>query len=394
MELRILNEHDMIQQQELMRYSFEPTKGNYEGIDLEILKKYVNPLTYFGLFDGDVLASSLIVIHFFQKVRGCTFKMAGIAGVATKPEYRRKGLVRKLFDEAFLFCMKENMPISTLYPFKYSYYEQFDYVWVDNLIILTGNISDIKKRIVKGYKVEEEKDYQKAITRVKPLYKQFYDKVEGLIERNKSNNVFERRLDKGYFFFSKNDQGNDTGYIVLRFNDDETIAIREMIAPDIQTRQNLWNFLSLHKDHRKYFKITDYFPHSIQSYPYINEPREITHKFIANSMLRIINLQDVLKNIVYPKTTESIDFELVDNPCKWNNGCWNLTIENGKGKISAIDEKDPIAKIEIKGLTLLLAGFRNTSELLENNFISGSSDDLKKLDRIFPKDWFVVRDWY
>ncbi|MHA1983465.1 MAG: GNAT family N-acetyltransferase [Candidatus Hodarchaeales archaeon] len=394
MEFRILNEDDMIQQQELMRYSFEPKKGNYEEIDLEILKKYVSPLTYFGMFDGDVLASSLIIIHFFQKIRGYTFSMAGVAGVATKPEYRRKGLVRKLFDEAFSFCLKEKMPISTLYPFKYSYYEQFDYVWVDDLIILTGNVSDIKKIETKDYTVEEEKSYEKAIARVKPLYKQFYDNVNGLIERSKSNNVFERRLDKGYFFFSKNNTGKDTGYIVLRFNDEETISVREVIALDKQTRQNLWNFISLHKDQRKYYKISDYYPHSIQSYPYIKEPREISHKVIANSMLRIVNVQDVLENIAYPNNTESIDFELNDEICKWNNGCWNLTVEKGIGKIKKIDKTGLNTKIDNKGLALLLAGFRNTTELLEQNYISGYIEDLKKIDRIFPKEWFIVRDWF
>ena len=394
MEFRILTEEDLLQQQELMRYSFNPTEGNYEGINLEELKKYVNPLTYFGLFDGDILASSLIIINYFQKIRGYTFKMGGIAGVATKPEYRRKGLVRKLFNEAFSFCLKEQMPISTLYPFKYSYYEKFDYVWVDNLIFVTGLISDIKKRSIKGYTIEEEKNYLEAITRIKPLYKLFYENIDGLIDRSRSNNVFERRLDNGFFFFSKDEYDNDTGYIVLRFNDKETIEIREFIAPDIETRQNLWNFLFLHKEHRRFFKMPDYFPHEIQTYPYINEPKVEARQLIPNSMLRILNVQDVLTKIKYPYINESIEFSLVDNLCNWNQGFWSLTIFKGLSTLKKIDKKELMMEITIAGLALLLSGFRNTTEIKESGFITGTQEDLKKVDSIFPKGWYIVRDWF
>ena len=50
-EFRILTEKDdMRQQQELMRYAFEPKQSNYDGIKIEDYDKYYQNVLFYGLF--------------------------------------------------------------------------------------------------------------------------------------------------------------------------------------------------------------------------------------------------------------------------------------------------------------------------------------------------------
>lgn len=393
-EFRELTKDDMRQQQELMRYAFEPTKNNYEDIKLEEYEKYYRPVTFFGIFDGAILASTLLIIDFRQRVRGVSFPMAGIAGVATKPEYRRKGLVRKLFTETFTYCKEKNFPISSLYPFKFSYYEQFGYAWVDTLTMITGWTDAIKKQNENGYRVEEEKDMKKAIDRMRPLYHQFFSRTNGLIDRDHTFYAFTKRLEKGYYFFSVDEKGNDTGYLVTWFVEKDTIGIREFIAPDVLTRQNLWNFIQLHAGHREKFKIPTYLPASLQIYPYVKEPRLDKVEILANSMLRIINVEDTLSKITYPTIVESVVFKIQDESFDWNNNSYQLSINNGEGAVKKVDNYSAKFNLDIKGLAQLLAGFRNTSELVEQQWLEGDKEEYSKLDNIFPKDYFIVRDFF
>lgn len=63
-----------------------------------------------------------------QNVRGVVHPMAGIAAVASHPAARRRGLVRALLDRLLREMRDTGYPVSTLYPFKPSFYERFGYV--------------------------------------------------------------------------------------------------------------------------------------------------------------------------------------------------------------------------------------------------------------------------
>lgn len=391
---KILDNEDLYQQQELMQYAFNSESNNYENISIEEYEKYYKPVTFLGIYDNQILASTLIIISFHQRIRGTSLPMAGIAGVATKPEYRRKGLVTKLFKELFLFCNENNIPISTLFPFKISYYEQFGYVWVENLIMLTGWTVEIKKQDIGGYRIEEEKNFERAIDRMRPLYKKSFLSTNGLLDRDVTTNAFQKRLNKGFYFFSIDEHGNDTGYIVVWFVEKDTLGIREFIAPDIQTRKNLWNFIKLHEGHKKYFTILDYLSHTIQTYPYIKEPRVKKVEITPNAMLRIINVEETLLKVQYPSITESITIRVHDELCDWNTRTWDMSITQGKVTITETEKIEAEVNIDIMGLAQLIAGFRNTTELEEQELISGNKDSYDKLDKIFPKDWFIVRDFF
>ncbi|NJP07666.1 MAG: GNAT family N-acetyltransferase [Chloroflexaceae bacterium] len=63
-----------------------------------------------------------------QHVRGLIVPMAGIRMVTTHPAARRQGLVRILLTRLFSMMRDRGIVVSTLYPFRESFYERFGYV--------------------------------------------------------------------------------------------------------------------------------------------------------------------------------------------------------------------------------------------------------------------------
>lgn len=76
--------------------------------------------------DGVAVAKAAI-IPMTMNVRGSVIPMGGIGGVCTMPVARRGGHVRELMLRAIQEMHADGQAVSTLYPFKTSYYETFGY---------------------------------------------------------------------------------------------------------------------------------------------------------------------------------------------------------------------------------------------------------------------------
>ena len=64
---------------------------------------------------------------------GQEWKMGGIAGVATYPEYRRNGYVKKLLIQALEKMRNDQQIVSLLHPFDIGFYRKFGWeVFTEN----------------------------------------------------------------------------------------------------------------------------------------------------------------------------------------------------------------------------------------------------------------------
>jgi predicted acetyltransferase len=78
--------------------------------------------------DDGVAVASASAVPMRQNVRGTVFPMAGIAGVATLPQARRRGYASALVTELLGIMRDGGYPVSTLYPFRPSFYERHGFV--------------------------------------------------------------------------------------------------------------------------------------------------------------------------------------------------------------------------------------------------------------------------
>jgi predicted N-acetyltransferase YhbS len=91
------------------------------------LRFYADDITVVAEVDGVAVASASAV-PMRQNVRGVVYPMAGIAGVATLPQARRQGYASTLVTELLGTMRDSGHPVSTLYPFRPSFYERHGFV--------------------------------------------------------------------------------------------------------------------------------------------------------------------------------------------------------------------------------------------------------------------------
>lgn len=81
----------------------------------------------FVAYDGDTPQATVVVHAMTQNVRGVVVPMGGVAAVASMPAARRRGWVRQLMAEAFRQQREAGQAVSTLYPFRESFYQRMGY---------------------------------------------------------------------------------------------------------------------------------------------------------------------------------------------------------------------------------------------------------------------------
>ena len=112
---------------ELARYAFTTTP---ETLTDERKERYrESHTTDKGIFSylDNARVAKVDVIPMTQNVRGMVMPMGGISGVCSMPVARRGGHVRALMQRAIEEMHADGQAISTLFPFKTSYYEMFGY---------------------------------------------------------------------------------------------------------------------------------------------------------------------------------------------------------------------------------------------------------------------------
>ena len=395
MEIRKLTEKDREAFRKLMRYAFETAKNNYE--ELKWPSDKVPMDLHYGAFDEEQLVAGAGIIPFDIRMRSQDFKMYGVGGVASKPEYRNRGIIREIMIKMFKDMQDNNIPLSVLYPFKHSFYEMLGYKLVDEQFTYEFNISDILYR---------ETDYHlKEVERINDDIRSVYDRAilnfDYIAKRPEIQ--YWRRLYKNNYKFICYNRNLPVGYVIINFpnweakwikHPEKTILILETFWLDQSAKQTIFNFLWSHRDQRKYVA------GSFSAYENITDllktPRIKSRYITDNSLLRIIDVKNVLENLKYPCDNFSIIFHINDTYCPWNNGFFTLT---SKGKEINIEFKESSELsadigIDIGYFAQLVAGFRTVRDLLEFGFTSVNHEKLELLQKLFPKANNYLHDFF
>ncbi|MFX1455419.1 MAG: enhanced intracellular survival protein Eis [Promethearchaeota archaeon] len=398
MEIRTLTENDREVCRKLMRYAFQTFENSYEN--LEWPQDSLPMDSYIGAFEKDLLFACVGIIPFDIRMRSRDFKMGGVMGVATKPEYRNSGIIRDIMIRCFKDMNINNIPISVLYPFKYSFYEMLGYKLVDERVFYHFKISDIK------YK---ETNYSmKEVERITDDFRKVYDEVVMNFDYIAKRPMIEnwRTYFKDNFKFICYNGDQPVGYVIIRFaqrsligqewvkNPEKTITILEVFWLDKIAEQTIFNFLWSHRDQRKY--IAGFFPVNENIIDLLETPR-IKERYIgSNSMLRIINIKTVLENLRYCKDNFSILINIHDEFCPWNDGYFTLSSNDKKieVKYEETSKKDVDLEIDIGYFSQLVAGFRTIKNLLEFDFIYVNKNKIELLQELFPLTNNYFRDFF
>ncbi|HEC38936.1 hypothetical protein LCGC14_0765540 [marine sediment metagenome] len=112
-KLRKLTEDDRGSFQRLTRYAFDASQNSYDNLVGPLDKVPID--LFYGAFDENLLVAGLVRDPYEIRMRSRDFKMYGISWVATKPEYRNRGLVKALILDRFEEMHENHIPTSKAY---------------------------------------------------------------------------------------------------------------------------------------------------------------------------------------------------------------------------------------------------------------------------------------
>ncbi len=293
--------------------------------------------------------------------------MGGIAWVATAPEERRRGYVRRLLKHCLQEMRQGGLSISMLYPFSFEYYRKFGYEhcgdWKTYTLDPKG-LSGITAPPGEIVPVGPE-----TIPAIDGVYAAFSQRRTCSLIRSES--YWRDKVMKGYkrprytyLWRSKRMVG---GYIIYEIIDhgdfQRTLQVRELVALDHEARCGLLNFLYNHDSQAQKVELTVPVDDVIVSY--LNNPR-VEVRIKPSFMARLVDVKLAWESKIYrPESKGQVVFQLQDALAPWNSGVFRLVVEGGRGTLEATKARADMTT-NARTLSQIYCGYRTLEEAVES----------------------------
>jgi len=375
-------------------YAFQPTEGPQEHDDE--FDRIADP---FGIFAGDDLRSICAHYGFETHLRGEWVPMAGLAAVATPPEYRREGHVSRMV-EASLDRWHGEFPLAALWPFSRSYYEQFGWatantvceyrIPLDQLSFARGSADGRLRRAAPEDWAALDDAYEARTA------------GETLGLRRDERWWRERVLDDDTYVYAWERGGATRGYVVYTFEsggegmDDRRIAVSDMATVDDDALCGLLGFLADHDSQASEVKL--YAPDDtlLDRVPTPGDVECLVH---TGPMVRAVDVTDALKAVPYPDgASADLTLAVTDDTVAWNDGAFELAVGPSGATCERVGSRssaaDPDVAVDIGTLSQLVVGYRDAADLRRVGDLSADGDALDNLATLFPPERVALRDFF
>ncbi|EEL16678.1 Acetyltransferase, GNAT [Bacillus cereus 95/8201] len=369
----------------LSEYAFQ-YKVDEDRLQQQITKMKESHEVY-GIMEGENLAAKLHLIPFHIYIGKEKFKMGGVAGVATYPEYRRSGYVKELLQHSLQTMKKDGYTISMLHPFAVSFYRKYGWELCANLLVCHMTKSDLvmKKQVngtVKRFNKESHPE------EVEKLYETFAERFSGMLVRNEKwwlQAVYDDLTLAIYY----DENQTAAGYMLYKI-ENYKMTVEEFVPLHNEARNGLWNFICQHDSMIKDLEMT-----VSENEPLLytlQEPRvktEIKPYFMG----RIVDVEQFLKQyeLNWNNVQQEVILHITDSFAPWNN----VSVRLANYEITIIEEPmDKGIKLDINALSTILFGYRRPLELNELELISGSEEEIRAFENVVPVRKPFIYDFF
>ncbi len=393
-EIREAREEDRESANRILWKAFEATTNYEDYLKQEWIKKWNNPETenyaYVAVDNGKVVSS----LSFFttsaheQIIRGAPVRFAGVWAVTSDAAYRRKGLVRKLFDISFPRMREEKAPLSILDPFHKPFYEKFSYALAEKRARYVFNRDQIK-----AGKTKEDITSREARN---PEDRETIQQIEKSMARFGSrffsnNQSLDSAFRNGVMHILEGKSG-PVGCVWFNFTRESRFT-----PPELTVKMTSYTsddvFPSIVELVRNYAanvsKITWWADADVPVRHYFSDIYRAESHVLGSMMMRVIDFEGYCQSIKIPEeTTEKVTIELSDDQCPWNNGVYTLIPDGGNLKAERGDSKPDIS-LNAFQLSEVIGGITPPTLLKSLQEIKCDINTARRLDNIFPSDTFV-----
>ena len=370
----------------LLEYAFERSPGSPDRAEeYRRYLPYVDGNVTLVVTEGDRTLATASAIPMRQNLRGSVQPMAGIAGVAAHPLGRRQGHVRALMHRLLGDMRDAGHPISTLYPFRASFYERFGYVGLTAARTVTFAPADLKSLL--------RAQLPGAVTlhRIKEGYDSYRDLTHRLLGERHGFAVFpdyravrERDNDKHWLAVAEVD-GEVAGAVSYRIEEHGG----KLVAGDLLTtgpmgRALLLRFFAHHVDQVAEISVkvaADETPELWATDLAVRAEGRVGYPTDGAPMARLLSLAALSGLAVGPGR---VCVEVVDDP--FIGGSYLLDGADGKLEVvSGAAPSLPTATLTCAGLSGLVYGVLDPSDVVVRGFGTVDRAAETELRTMFPR---------
>ncbi len=357
--------------------------------------------THWAAFDDDgEMMSNFTIGDFAIQFDGHVCKMGGIGGVATLPQYRRRGGIRACFQEALPDMYARGYDFSYLYPFSTYYYRKFGYEccvqkfgWAVNLGLLNPPKTAGSFRLA-----EKNHPMTQEIRSLDQLWEAKY-------------NMMVQHGEDGYDWAAKTDPAvkQEFTYVCFDENNAPNAYVSFKIANEPDGRNILCNrfcfadkggflelmqlFKSLSADHT-FAKFKTPATTGLQYLMPEWSQGAVKWDVLQNAgMVRVINVQSVLEKAAY-RGSGCVKLVIQDGQILENCGCYAVTFENSKAVSVEKTQGSGDAAMPISTFSALIAGVCGFEEAKDIFGGLEVSNNTPALSQVFYRKPLMIVDYF
>jgi predicted acetyltransferase len=349
-----------------------------------------------GVFDEQgALLSALIIIPFESWIQGKKFDMGGIAGVATWPEARRQGCVSKLLVHSLETMRKNGQTISMLHPFAFSFYRKYGWEMTVERKKYTIATHQLPPRVETPGQVKRLPKPDIAV--LDAVYSKYASRYSGTLVRTHEWWELKILTKPGKVAIYYNDNNEPEGYVFYQVTD-KTLTVHDWVSTNETSRKALWTYIGNHDSMIDQITVVVSVDDPL---PFLLADPRVKQEVVPYFMSRIVDAEAFLGQ--YPWAAgdreQSVALSLTDSYAKWNNGVYRLTWDvEGSARLERLEEeaafREEMISCDIQALTAMLTGNRKPSFLREVGRISGSAENVERLEKWIPERTTYLMDFF
>ncbi|WP_135365866.1 GNAT family N-acetyltransferase [Halosimplex halophilum] len=383
----------------IVDYAFSPGDGpqTYDDEPERIADRY-------GVVAGDELRAVCGHYDFRATLRGEWVPLAGLAAVATPPEHRRAGHVRALVDDA-LARWRGEYPLSALWPFSRSYYEQFGWATANTYSEYTCPPAQLA--FARGEADGRARPVDLDEWRTLQSVHEAAAEATTLALRRRSETWWRERVlaegsDDRPWAYVWERAGEPVGYLVYSFADagegfdERRLTVDDAAAVDHEAWLDLLGFLAdhdsqateVHFEREGRADLLDLVP----------DPDAVDCEVRTGPMVRVVDVTDALAACPYPDDASAdLALAVADGTADWNDGHFRLTVEGGDAECAAVDEPagEADATLDVGTLSQLVVGYHDAATARRVGGLSVAEESVADaLAALFPSERVYLRTFF
>ncbi len=388
-EIRSITAGEMEQFRRVVRYAFADNRDTLPPIAPE--------WSLCAIVDGRVGATSgawpLTV-----RINGAAVAVAGVTMVATLPELRRQGLLRRIMGRALELQRERGQSVAMLWASFGAIYQRFGYGPASNQVFYSFDPRRVPLHPAeRGAGRVELLDRDGALARIKPVYVEYATPRNLLLHRGQETWAFNvlREQDgvRVHVAVYRAESGALRGYVAYdtqgppqlqrpdTLSPNQELRVRDLVALDAEAYRALWDYLLAHDLVR-----TIHMGPLAEDDPaplLVSEPRQLQRRMLGGIWMRIVDVERALAQRPYACAGELAIEVRGDDLCDWNQGTWLLETDGPKARVGR-GRRVPDLVLTPRSLAALFSGHSSASQLCRAGLLDARDPaTLARADALF-----------